>query len=252
MKAIPAIDIMDGQCVRLIRGDFDRRSTYGIDPSAVASTWQSMGAELIHVVDLDGARAGQPVNVQAISGILDTVSVPIEVGGGIRSFETAARLLTMGVHRVVLGTAAVTEPGLVKRLIDSFSSDRVVVGIDARGGQVATSGWTDTHSVKATELAKEIKSVGVLEVIYTDIDRDGMMSGPNIESTRQLAVESGLRVIASGGVSTLDDLVRLKNLEQDGVTGVIIGKALYEGAVRLEDAIRILAGDSPARQRGGM
>lgn len=252
MRAIPAIDIMDGRCVRLIRGDFDRRSTYGTDPSAVAATWQSKGAELIHVVDLDGARAGHPVNLQAISGILDTVSVPIEVGGGIRSFETASHLLGKGVRRVVLGTAAVTEPDLVKRLIDSFSPDRVVVGIDARGGQVATSGWTDTHLVKATELARAIKSLGVIEVIYTDIDKDGMMSGPSMESTRELAAESGLRVIASGGVSTLSDLTRLKDLEQDGVTGVIIGKALYEGAVKLEDAIRVLASDSPAERRGGM
>jgi phosphoribosylformimino-5-aminoimidazole carboxamide ribotide isomerase len=252
VRAIPAIDIMDGECVRLIKGDYAQRSNYGTDPAAVALTWQSKGAELIHVVDLDGARAGHPVNAQAISGILETVSVPIEVGGGIRSFETASHLLGMGVRRIVLGTAAVTEPELVKRLIDSFSSDRVVVGIDARGGQVATSGWLDTHTVKAADLAKTIKSLGVTEAIYTDIDKDGMMSGPSVEATRELAVQSGLSVIASGGVSSLDDLVRLKAVEQDGVTGVIIGKALYEGAIMLEDAIRILADDSLTERRGGM
>jgi phosphoribosylformimino-5-aminoimidazole carboxamide ribotide isomerase len=152
----------------------------------------------------------------------------------------------------VLGTAAVAEPDLVKRLIDSFSPDRVIVGIDARRGQVATSGWMETHTVKAADLAKTIKSLGVTEVIYTDIDRDGMMSGPSVETTRELAVQSGLRVIASGGVSSVDDLSRLKDLEQDGVIGVIIGKALYEGAVKLGDAIRILSDDSLAGQRGGM
>ena len=251
MRAIPAIDIMDGECVRLIKGYYAQRSNYGTDPAAVALTWQSKGAELIHVVDLDGARAGHPVNAQAISGILETVSVPIEVGGGIRSFETASHLLGMGVRRIVLGTAAVTEPELVKRLIDSFSSDRVVVGIDARGGQVATSGWLDTHTVKAADLAKTIKSLGVTEAIYTDIDKDGMMSGP-VWKPPELAVQSGLSVIASGGVSSLDDLVRLKAVEQDGVTGVIIGKALYEGAIMLEDAIRILADDSLTERRGGM
>ncbi len=252
MIAIPAIDIMDGQCVRLIRGDYLKKNTYGTDPSAVAAAWESKGAELIHVVDLDGARAGHPVNVHAISSILRTVSVQIEVGGGIRSFETAARLLRDGVSRIVLGTAAVAEPDLVKRLIDSFSPDRVIVGIDARRGQVATSGWMETHTVKAADLAKTIKSLGVTEVIYTDIDRDGMMSGPSVETTRELAVQSGLRVIASGGVSSVDDLSRLKDLEQDGVIGVIIGKALYEGAVKLGDAIRILSDDSLAGQRGGM
>ena len=154
MIAIPAIDIMDGQCVRLIRGDYLKKNTYGTDPSAVAAAWESKGAELIHVVDLDGARAGHPVNVHAISSILRTVSVQIEVGGGIRSFETAARLLRDGVSRIVLGTAAVAEPDLVKRLIDSFSPDRVIVGIDARRGQVATSGWMETHTVKAADLAK--------------------------------------------------------------------------------------------------
>lgn len=244
MRAIPAIDIIDGQCVRLARGDYGQKTTYDADPAAVAASWQSKGATLIHVVDLDGARVGCPVNASAISRLLRSVSVPIEVGGGIRSFEIASRLLSEGVHRIVLGTVAVKQPDLARRLVDSFTSDRIVVGIDAKRGQVATSGWMDTHSVNAVDVATMVKSLGVTEVIYTDIDKDGMMSGPNVEATRDLAVESGLSVIASGGVSSIDDLIRLKGLERHGVTGVIVGKALYEGMIELKDAIQVLAADS--------
>lgn len=240
MRAIPAIDILDGQCVRLTKGDYSKKTVYDSSPSTVALRWQAQSAALIHVVDLDGARTGRPINIDAIAQILRVVSVPIEVGGGIRSFESASFLLRSGVHRVILGTRAVSAPDLVQRLIESFGSDRVVVGIDAKAGKVATSGWTEVQSIGAADLALSLKSVGVEEVIYTDIDRDGTMVGPNIESTRALAVSSGLSVIASGGVSRLADLLALKHLEKDGVTGVILGKALYENAFSLSEAVDVL------------
>jgi len=241
VQAIPAIDILDGQCVRLTKGDYSNKKVYHEDPSAVALKWQSEGAALIHVVDLDGAREGRPVNTDAIAKILKTVSVPVEVGGGIRSFESAARLLDSGVRRVVLGTGAVAKPEMVRRLVDRFGPNRVVIGIDAKAGRVATAGWTAIQSTDAIELALAMKAMGITDVIYTDIDRDGTMSGPNLEFTRALARRSGLNVIASGGVASLSDLLAIKALEKDGVTGVIIGKALYEQAFSLNDAIEALA-----------
>lgn len=240
MRAIPAIDILDGQCVRLTKGDYDSKTVYDSNPSRVALKWQAQGAALIHVVDLDGARAGRPVNTGVISQILKAVSVPIEVGGGIRSFDSASLLLGSGVHRVVLGTGAVTAPDLVQRLVERFGPERVVVGIDAKAGKVATSGWTEVQPVDAIDLALSLKTVGIEEIIYTDIDRDGTMVGPSMESTRTLAVRTGLSIIASGGVSQLADLVSLKQLETDGVTGVILGKALYENAFSLSEAVDVL------------
>lgn len=241
MQVIPAIDILGGKCVRLFKGDYSNKKVYDSDPASVAFNWQSQGAILIHVVDLDGAREGRSVNTDAIASILASVDTPIQVGGGIRSFESAARLLEAGVERVVLGTSAVADPDLLKELVDSFTPRRVVVGIDAKAGKVATTGWTRIQSIDAIELAKTVKAAGVVNVVYTDIDRDGTMTGPNLEYTRALAVGSGLNVIASGGVACLDDLLSVKALEADGVTGVIVGKALYEGAFSLEDAIRALA-----------
>lgn len=241
MRVIPAIDILGGQCVRLTKGDYSDKKVYDVDPARVARRWQSQGATLIHVVDLDGAREGRPVNMSAIAAILASVTIPIEVGGGIRSLESAAELLNAGVERVVLGTCAIDNPDLLQQLVDEYSSRRVVVGIDAKAGKVATAGWTHIQATDATELALAVRAAGVTNVIYTDIDRDGTMAGPNLEYTRALAVKSGLSVIASGGVARLEDLLLVKALETTGVTGIIVGKALYEEAFSLVDAIRVLA-----------
>lgn len=241
MRVIPAIDILGGQCVRLTKGDYSDKKVYDVDPARVARRWQSQGATLIHVVDLDGAREGRPVNMSAIAAILASVTIPIEVGGGIRSLESAAELLNAGVERVVLGTCAIDNPDLLQQLVDEYSSRRVVVGIDAKAGKVATAGWTHIQATDATELALAVRAAGVTDVIYTDIDRDGTMAGPNLEYTRALAVKSGLSVIASGGVARLEDLLLVKALETTGVTGIIVGKALYEEAFSLVDAIRVLA-----------
>lgn len=236
MLLIPAIDLKGGQCVRLVQGKADRAKVYSSDPGEVARRWQDEGARFLHVVDLDGAFSGEAKNLPALKRILEAVTIPIEFGGGVRSLGIIAKLLTLSVGRVILGTAAIENKGLVQKAIQRFGSERIVVGIDAQGGKVAVRGWKKKTAVTALSLAKRMKAKGVRRVIYTDIARDGMLSGPNLPALKEMAKESGLTVIASGGISTLKDIQKVAAL---GVEGMIIGKALYEGKFTLREAMRL-------------
>ena len=235
MIIFPAIDLRGGKCVRLIQGDFDKETVYSDDPQATALKWQSFGAKFLHVVDLDGARAGSPQNLDAIKKILDAVKIPIEVGGGIRTLDDVEKLLTLGVRRVILGSVAVENISLVREAVQKFG-DKIVVGIDARGGFVAVHGWEKSSAVKAGELAKKIAAAGVKTIIYTDISKDGMLSGVNAETFADLAKESGAEIIASGGVKSIEDIRALKAKK---IAGVIVGKAIYTSALDLKSAIEL-------------
>lgn len=238
MIIFPAIDLRGGKCVRLIQGDFDKETVYSDDPQATARKWQAAGAKFLHVVDLDGARAGSPQNLDAIQKILDAVEIPIEVGGGIRTLDDMERLLTMGVRRVILGSVAVENPALVAEAAQRFG-DRIVVGIDAKGGFVATHGWEKSSSVTVVALAKQIAAAGVKTIIYTDISKDGMLSGVNAAAFAELAEKSGAQIVASGGVKSIEDIRALKAVESAGVVGVIVGKAIYTGSLDLQSAIEL-------------
>jgi phosphoribosylformimino-5-aminoimidazole carboxamide ribotide isomerase len=239
MLILPAIDLKDGKCVRLLQGRKEDVTVYGDDPAAMATRWADEGAEYLHVVDLDGAFTGESANLGAIRSIVDAIDIPCQVGGGIRDLGAVSRLLNIGVDRVIIGTVAVTHPDLVIQLIERFGPERIVVGIDARDGEVAIKGWETSAAMTVDELSRQIRSCGVKRVVYTDIARDGMLGGPNNEATVKLAKESGLKVMASGGVSTLDDIALLVEIEGSGVEAVITGKALYEGSFSLADAIAL-------------
>jgi phosphoribosylformimino-5-aminoimidazole carboxamide ribotide isomerase len=236
MIIIPAIDIKQGRCVRLLQGEMDKETVFSDDPSAMALRWQSEGAALIHVVDLDGAINKRPGNLVPIRKIIEQVSIPIQVGGGIRDEETIRMYMDSGVERVVIGSEAVYNPKLVERACRAWPG-RIVVGIDARNGMVAVEGWTKTTGVTAVELGKQFEDVGVAAINFTDIERDGMRTGPNIEATRELAKAVNIDVVASGGVSSMKDIENLAPLEADGVVGVISGRALYDGSLDLKAAL---------------
>jgi len=241
MIILPAIDLKDGCCVRLEQGLMDRDTIYNDDPAAQARIWQEQGGEYLHIVDLDGAFAGTPKNKDAIEAIVAAIDIPSELGGGIRDLETIEAYLGLGINRVILGTVAQENPALVKEACQKFPG-QIVVGIDAKDGLVAVRGWADVTEKKATEMAKEMENFGVEAIIYTDITRDGMMQGPNIEATVALAEAITIPVIASGGLSTLDDIRRLLQTEVSGVTGVITGKAIYSGAIDLREAVALTKG----------
>ncbi len=238
MIIFPAIDLRGGKCVRLVQGDFDKETVYSDDPQATALKWHSMGAKFLHVVDLDGARKGSPQNLDAIKKILDAVNIPIEVGGGIRTLDDAEKLLKLGVRRVILGSVAVENISLVEAAVKNFG-DKIVVGIDARDGFVAVHGWEKSSAVKADELAKKIVAAGVKTIIYTDISKDGMLSGVNAETFSKLQKSSGAEIIASGGVKSIEDIRALKAAK---IAGVIVGKAIYTGALDLKSAIELAEG----------
>lgn len=237
MEVIPAIDLLDGKCVRLYQGDYQRSEIFNDNPAIVARSWAEQGATRIHVVDLDGAKEGKTTNLAAIEAIVAAISIPVQVGGGLRDRDSLARLLDLGVKRCIVGTVAVEQPELVQELCQEFAG-KVVVGIDARQGKVATRGWLETSEILATDLAQRMTVAGAAAIIYTDIHRDGTMSGPNIEALRELATAIEIPVIASGGVSSLTDLLGLLALEPLGVTGAIIGKAIYTGDVNLTEAVQ--------------
>ncbi|AFY87385.1 1-(5-phosphoribosyl)-5-[(5-phosphoribosylamino)methylideneamino]imidazole-4-carboxamide isomerase [Chroococcidiopsis thermalis] len=237
MNLFPAIDLLEGRCVRLYQGDYDRSQVFHDNPADVAQQWTSQGATWLHVVDLDGAKAGKPVNLEAIAAIVEAVSVPIQVGGGLRDRASVAQLLELGVQRVILGTVAVEQPQLVASLCQEFPG-RIVVGIDARNGKVATRGWLETSEVLAADLAQQMQQLGAAAIIYTDIHRDGTLAGPNLDALRELATSLSIPVIASGGVSSVTDLLSLLALEPLGVTGAIVGRALYTGDISLTQAIQ--------------
>jgi phosphoribosylformimino-5-aminoimidazole carboxamide ribotide isomerase len=262
MIVFPAIDLRRGKCVRLRQGRPDAETVFSDDPVAIAKHWVSQGAEWLHVVNLDGAFGQASSNLRVVGEMISSNLQPfgyaqarppasnlqIQFGGGLRTMADIEQVLELGLARVILGTVAVEEPRLVVEAVQHFGAERIVVGIDARRGQVATHGWQEVSSVTATELALRVRELGVERVVYTDIARDGMLSGVNVEATRELAQRTGLKIIASGGVSSLDDLRRLKEVEASGVEGVIIGRALYSGALELREAIQI--GKSANQQIG--
>ncbi|EGL14451.1 MULTISPECIES: 1-(5-phosphoribosyl)-5-[(5-phosphoribosylamino)methylideneamino]imidazole-4-carboxamide isomerase [Paenibacillus] len=235
----PAIDIRDGKCVRLVQGDYNQETVYNENPLEVAQAWEAQGGQWIHLVDLDGAKAGRPVNDKLIGEIARTVKVPVQVGGGLRTEEDVDRLLSLGVSRVILGTAAIEDRAFVQSLLAKHG-ENVAIGLDARDGFVATRGWLETSSVKAEDLAVQLAEHGAKTFIFTDISRDGMMGGPNVEAIVRLAKVSGRTVIASGGVSRPEDLERLAAEAANGVGGAIVGKALYTGSIRLEEALKLV------------
>lgn len=237
MLIFPAIDLKGGRCVRLTQGRPEEERVYGEDPVAMARHWVGSGARWLHLVDLDGAFAGEPKQLAVVKEIALSVAVPVQLGGGMRSLQQMEAALKAGVSRLILGTAAVQRPELVREACAAFGSERVVVGIDARDGLVAVKGWQDTTGRNFLQVAREMQELGCRRVIFTDTSRDGMLCGPNLSALRQLAESSGLRVIASGGVSCLQDIEELRKLEPLGVEGVILGKALYEGRVQLREAL---------------
>ncbi|MCG9967821.1 1-(5-phosphoribosyl)-5-[(5-phosphoribosylamino)methylideneamino]imidazole-4-carboxamide isomerase [Pelotomaculum terephthalicicum JT] len=242
MLIIPAIDLRAGKCVRLVEGKLDQETVYSNDPVAMAVHWQEQGARWLHVVDLDGAFAGAPKNMDVISEILNAVNMPVQIGGGIRSLDTVERLLELGATRVILGTAAILRPQMVSEACGKFG-EAILVGIDGRNGRVAIEGWGMTVEKSTLELAREMQDRGVQRVVFTDIRRDGTLQGPNLEATGELARATGLKIVASGGVSTADDLRAVKKLEHLGIDSVIIGKSLYAGTVTLKEALAIAAGE---------
>ncbi len=239
MEVIPTIDLRGGRVVRLYQGDYDRETAYSDDPVAVALRWEEAGAPRIHVVDLDGAATGSPVNLGIVEDIVARVALPVQLGGGIRDMATAERVLSMGVQRVVFGTAAIRDPALVKDACLKLGAEHIVVGIDARDGKVAVQGWTESSDATATELARSMADAGVARFIYTDIGVDGTLAGPNIQAVADLMKAVGKPIISAGGIGSLADL---ENLAQVGVEGAILGSALYRGAVDLSEAVRRFGG----------
>ncbi|MEN0644667.1 1-(5-phosphoribosyl)-5-[(5-phosphoribosylamino)methylideneamino]imidazole-4-carboxamide isomerase [Alkalicoccobacillus gibsonii] len=233
----PAIDMRDGRCVRLVQGDYDQETVYGDSPFEMAKSFAEAGAKWIHMVDLDGAKAKQRVNHEYVVRVAKELDARVQIGGGIRTAEDVAYYLERGVDRVILGSVAVQNPDFTKEMLATYGGDRIVIGIDARDGYVATEGWLETSEVKEEDLAREMVRFGAKTFIFTDIARDGMLSGPNTEAIEALAKASGAKVIASGGVSTLEDLDELAAKQSSGIDGAIVGKALYTNRFTLEEAL---------------
>ena len=241
MRIYPAIDIRGGKAVRLYKGDFAQETVFG-EPAEMAKKWEAAGGEFLHLVDLDGARAGKSMNLDVVKEIIAAVNIPVELGGGIRTMENIDEVLAAGVQRVILGSVAAKNPALVKEACAKYD-DRVVVGIDAKDGIVAVDGWEVSGDVEVTVLAKEMAKAGVKTIIYTDISRDGTLEGVNVEATAQLARESGIKIVASGGVKSIDDVKSLLPYEKEGIEGVIVGKSIYMGTLDLTEAVRVAKGE---------
>ncbi|KUK10335.1 MAG: 1-(5-phosphoribosyl)-5-[(5-phosphoribosylamino)methylideneamino] imidazole-4-carboxamide isomerase [Clostridia bacterium 41_269] len=238
MLIIPAVDIRNGKCVRLVKGKVDQETVYSEDPVQVACSWSEAGASLLHLVDLDGAFAGMPKNIEIIKKIRERVSIPLQLGGGIRDLETISEILSLGVERVILGTAAVYNRKLVKDACSLFG-ERVLVGIDSRDRKVAVHGWEKVAQKDIIDFAEELEDIGVKRVIFTDTDRDGTLSGPNIETVRDFLSKVSLNVIVSGGISSIEDIRNLINLGYSNLEGIIIGRALYDGSINFKEALRL-------------
>lgn len=233
MIIFPAIDIKNGKCVRLIQGEKDKQTIYFDDPLYVAKMWETKGAQYLHIVDLDGAFDGIPKNIDLIEKIVKSVSIPVQIGGGIRTVEIAKKYIEVGIDRIIVGTKAVTNPDFIDNLINLFG-DRVAVSIDAKDGLVCINGWVDNSEIEFFDMASNLQNKGVSTIIYTDISKDGMMSGPNFSQLKELNDKLTINIIASGGISSLDDINKLKDMD---FYGTIVGKALYEGALNLKDLI---------------
>ncbi len=238
MIVIPAIDLSKGEVVRLERGDMARRTVYSDDPAAMARRWEAEGAGRVHVVDLDGAIEGRPVNLDALRAICEAIDIPVDMGGGLRTLDDIRTVLDLGVRWVLLGTSALTSPEVLEEALERFG-DAVCVSVDARDGMVAIEGWVETSKVPAREFAQRVEQMGVREIVHTDISRDGMLTGPNIPALREIAESTDLRIIAAGGVKSLDDIRALKKLEPLGVVGAISGRAIYTGDLPLREAVEI-------------
>lgn len=234
MIIYPAIDIKDRSCVRLVQGDYDEVTIYEKDPVKVALKWESLGAEILHLVDLDGARGGVRINEDVVKDIVKSVNIPVQIGGGIRDTDGVETYLKSGVKYVIIGTAAIKNPTWLEEIVDKYG-ERIIVSIDAKNGLIATDGWESTSDKKALDYIKELKDMGVNRIVYTDIAKDGMLIGPNFEIYEDLKKEVDIEIIASGGVTTKDDIMRLKEID---VYGAIIGKALYEGRLDLEEVVK--------------
>ncbi|MGE5474599.1 MAG: 1-(5-phosphoribosyl)-5-[(5-phosphoribosylamino)methylideneamino]imidazole-4-carboxamide isomerase [Ignavibacteriales bacterium] len=235
MIVFPAIDIRDGKCVRLLKGDFNKETIYGDDPVSMALSWQEQGAKYLHVVDLDGARVGTPKNFEIIEKIIQTLDIPVQVGGGIRSLETAKKIINAGASRIIIGTSAITKPFMLIEAINELE-EKLVVGIDSKDGYVAIQGWESKSSRTTLDFAKEIEVLGVKTIICTEISRDGTLTGPDMEGIKALVEQTGIDVVASGGVGSIEDLI---NLREIGAAGAIVGKALYSGNVTMEQITEI-------------
>ena len=240
MQIIPAIDLKGGNCVRLEQGEMDRETLFSANPAGVARYFESLGAKMLHIVDLDGAITGKPQNKDAICQILKSVATPLQLGGGIRDVVTMENYLSLGIKRVILGTTAYQQPSLLNEACQKFPN-QILVSIDARDGKVAISGWKETTSMKATDLVKNLEDKGVAAIVFTDIKRDGMMKGPNVTSIEEMAGATCIPIIASGGVTTLKHIKQLMDLEVSGVEGIIIGRALYEGSIDLQDVLELVS-----------
>lgn len=236
MLIIPAIDIRGGKCVRLFQGDYNQETVYNDSPADQAKKFQEDGAALIHLVDLDGAKAGKPVNLDVVRSICSAVTIPCELGGGIRTVEDAQAAFDAGIHRVILGTTACESPHLVRDFISTFGADRIVMGIDAKGGRVAVKGWLETSAFDVFELIAKLEEMGVTRFIYTDISTDGALSGPNLDSVAAVCSRvPRCGVVASGGISSAKDIVNLRELGKENLEGVIVGKALYAGRTTFQE-----------------
>ena len=238
MEVIPAIDLKNGRCVRLFQGDFNQETVFSDDPLATALSWEEQGGHRIHVVDLDGAIQGRPAHLEVITSIVSTLRIPVQVGGGIRDLRSAETWLDAGVDRIVIGTAAVRDPDMVQEICRKFGSERVVVSVDAKEGLVALQGWKEASTTTVFQLASQMAQLGVVRLLYTDIARDGALSGPDFITNERLVIETGLAIQASGGVASVE---HIKDLVPTGVDGVIVGRAIYTGGVSLSEAVAAVA-----------
>ncbi|MDP6521940.1 MAG: 1-(5-phosphoribosyl)-5-[(5-phosphoribosylamino)methylideneamino]imidazole-4-carboxamide isomerase [SAR324 cluster bacterium] len=240
MLLIPAIDLRNGFCVRLLQGESDKETVYSNDPAAMAITFEEAGAKRLHLVDLDGAFQGEGANISSIRSILKIVSIPVQIGGGLRTEEDIDRMLTLGVSAVIVGTMAVKHPDVLEKLLKKYTDEQIILGIDARNRKVSIEGWKESTEIQDVKFALRWKNSGIKRVVFTDISRDGMLSGPNLAALREMAEHTGLKIVASGGISSMDDLEQLKTLEPNGVDQAISGKAIYEGKIDLKRVFKCL------------
>ena len=240
MLIIPAIDLRNAFCVRLLQGESDKETVYSNDPAAMAVTFEEAGAKRLHLVDLDGAFQGEGANIPSIRSILKNVSIPVQIGGGLRTEEDIDRMLALGVSAVIVGTMAVKHPDVLEKQLKKYADEQIILGIDSRNRKVSIEGWKECTEIQDVEFALRWKNSGIKRVVFTDISRDGMLSGPNLTALREMAQHTGLKIVASGGISSMDDLEQLKTLEPNGVDQAISGKAIYEGKIDLKRVFKCL------------
>ena len=240
MLLIPAIDLRNGFCVRLLQGESDKETVYSNDPAAMAVTFEEAGAKRLHLVDLDGAFQGEGANISSIRSILKNVSIPVQIGGGLRTEEDIDNMMDLGVSAVIVGTMAVKRPDVLEKLLKKYTDEQIILGIDARNRKVSIEGWKESTEIQDVKFALRWKNSGIKRVVFTDISRDGMLSGPNLAALREMAEHTGLKIVASGGISSMDDLEQLKTLEPNGVDQAISGKAIYEGKIDLKRVFKCL------------